>query len=122
MSRAAHLQAGAAAEDAALDYLRKQGLALVARNFRCRYGELDLIMRDETTLVFVEVRFRRSNAFGGAFASIDAAKQHKLTRTAECYLARQSRHTYVYDGCRFDAVAVRPAGRSFHFDWLPNAF
>lgn len=120
MSRAAHLQAGAAAEDAALDYLRKQGLVLVERNFRCRYGELDLIMRDETTLVFVEVRFRRSDAFGGAFGSIDEAKQRKLTRAAECYLARQSQH--VYDACRFDAVAVRPAGRGLHFDWLADAF
>ena len=120
MSRAAHLRAGAAAEDGAFAYLRRQGLVPVTRNYRCRYGELDLIMRDKETLVFVEVRFRSSGAWVEAFDSIDEAKQRKLTLAAECYLAAHPQ--LDYDACRFDAVAVRPAARGLHFDWLPDAF
>lgn len=107
---------GSAAEEQAQRYLEKQGLRTVARNVRGRFGELDLIMRHEQSLVFVEVRYRRSSRFGGAIASVDAKKQRKLIATAQAYLQQ-----HPHDGpCRFDVVALdsRPNG----VEWLQNAF
>ena len=78
---------GAQAEQLAAQFLQCQGLKLVQRNYRCRYGEIDLILHDGNTLVFAEVRLRSRNDFGGAAASINAAKQAKLVRTAQHYLA-----------------------------------
>lgn len=113
--------AGAAAEDAALSYLRTQGLTLLERNFRvargpgARGGEIDLVMRDrDGTLVFVEVRSRSSSRFGGAAASVAPAKQRALVFAAQCYLARLR----VVPACRFDVVAVEGAG----WRWLRGAF
>lgn len=108
---------GALAEQWAERYLQRQGLKPVARNYRSRFGEIDLIMRDGTTLVFVEVRLRRNGAFGGAAASIDAHKQQRLVRTAQQYLAALSQ----LPPCRFDAVLMDDAeGRNVQ--WLRNAF
>jgi putative endonuclease len=105
---------GAAAEQLAADYLTRQGLGLVTRNYRCRGGEIDLIMRDGATLVFVEVRARMRDDFGGAAASITAAKQARIILAARHYLAR-----YRVDApCRFDAVLLQ-AGR---LQWLRAAF
>ena len=78
---------GSDAEQIAAAHLQKQGLVLVAQNYRCRFGEIDLILNDQNTLVFVEVRMRSSEAFGGAAASITAAKQAKLLLAARHYLA-----------------------------------
>ena len=78
---------GALAEQHAARYLQQQGLKPVAQNYRSRFGEIDLIMQDGATLVFVEVRLRRSANFGGAAASIDARKQQRIIRTAQQYLA-----------------------------------
>ncbi|MCB1770374.1 MAG: YraN family protein, partial [Candidatus Competibacteraceae bacterium] len=80
---------GAVAEDLALGYLQEQGLALVTRNFRCRTGELDLIMRDGEYLVFVEVRSRRYARYGTPAESVTRTKQQKLLRAAAFYLQRQ---------------------------------
>ena len=93
---------GAAAEARALAFLQQQGLTLVEQNFSCRWGEIDLILRDQETLVFVEVRQRSSARFGGAAASVSAGKQAKLWRTAEVYLQRIRRITV----CRFDLIAI----------------
>ena len=93
---------GRQAEDRALDYLQQQGLSLVVRNYACRFGEIDLVMRERQCLVFVEVRLRRSAHFGGAAASVDHAKQHRLWRTAEHYLMRHAQRP----ACRFDLVAI----------------
>lgn len=108
------MPSGAAAEDQAADYLQRQGLRLLARNWRCRLGELDLIMRDGETLVFVEVRSRASAAFGGAGASITPAKQAKLIRAAEHFLLRQAHR----GACRFDAILIE----GDKLQWLRNAF
>jgi putative endonuclease len=107
---------GAAAEVLAAAFLQQQGLTLVARNYRCRFGEIDLIARDGATLVFVEVRMRSSERFGGAAASITAAKKKKLLRTARHYLARATRTP----ACRFDALLLN--GRNDSIEWLKNAF
>ncbi|UGQ46461.1 YraN family protein [Massilia endophytica] len=102
MPRTSQQEQGQRSEDAALDHLRLQGLQLVERNFRCKVGELDLIMRDRTHLVFVEVRHRRSRTYGGAAASITPAKQKRLLRAAQFYLMRFSQ----LPPCRFDVVAL----------------
>lgn len=93
---------GNQAEDRALAYLQRQGLDLVVRNYRCRFGEIDLVMRDAALLVFVEVRQRSSARYGGAAASVGSVKQQRLWRTAEHYLLR-FRHP---PACRFDLVAI----------------
>lgn len=105
---------GAAAEQAAADYLVQQGLRLVARNFHCRGGEIDLVMRDGATLVFVEVRARSRADFGGAAASITAIKQARIILAARHYLALHK----VDAPCRFDVVLLQ-AGR---LQWLRAAF
>jgi putative endonuclease len=95
-------RSGSEAEDLAAAHLEAQGLSIVARNFRCRMGEIDLIAREGEVLVFVEVRLRRNKAFGGAAASIDHAKQHKLVATAQFYLAGRK----TQPRCRFDAILL----------------
>ncbi len=94
--------AGARAEALAADFLAARGLAIVARNFRCRRGEIDVIARDGDTLVFVEVRLRSPGGFGDAAASITAAKRARIAAAALFYLARLSRTP----SCRFDAVLL----------------
>jgi putative endonuclease len=107
---------GRHAEDVAAAFLQRRGLTIVARNYRCRFGEIDLIARDGKTLVFIEVRMRTSNAFGGAAASITATKRGKLMRTARHYLSAAARAP----ACRFDALLVNGADNSI--EWLKNAF
>lgn len=105
---------GAHAEDRALRHLQERGLTLVERNFRCRLGEVDLIMREDDTLVFVEVRQRRSTRYGGAAASIDSAKQAKIIRAAQAYLLR-----FVHwPPCRFDVVTFDGVAA----EWIKGAF
>jgi putative endonuclease len=108
------MQRGKAAEDRAAAYLEGRGLRLVARNWRCRGGEIDLILDDRGCLVFVEVRARRGAAFGGAAASITATKQARLVRAARLYLAGRSRPP----PCRFDAVLIE----GDELTWLKDAF
>ena len=95
--------AGASAEALAADYLLRHGLTIVERNFRTRFGEIDLIARDGRTLVFVEVRLRRSARFGGAVESITARKRARLVAAANGYLLRIGR----LPPCRFDAILMR---------------
>lgn len=112
---------GQAAEKAALDYLNHRGLRLVSRNFCCRHGEIDLIMTQENTLVFVEVRYRKHDSHGSAAESVVKRKQRKLAITAQYYLQRYQSQPC----CRFDVIAVRPAKNNsslLHFDWIKNAF
>ena len=106
---------GRDAEDAALAWLTARGCRLETRNYRSRFGEIDLIVREGATLVFVEVRKRSRHDFGGAAASITASKQAKLLTTARQYLAQLGREV----PCRFDAVLIDGAG---HIEWLRNAF
>jgi putative endonuclease len=104
---------GAAAEALAAEFLAARGLAILARNYRCRSGEIDLIARDRETLVFVEVRLRSSAAFGGAAASITAAKRQRIARAARHYLATLGREP----PCRFDAILL-DALDSQHIEWM----
>lgn len=113
--KAAHLLRGERAEDKALDYLSKQGLKPVCRNFRCKHGELDLIMTDQNALVFVEVRFRSSDKFGSALESVTHKKQQRIIAAAQTYLSRQQSDGPV----RFDVVALSGDGS---IQWVKNAF
>jgi putative endonuclease len=106
---------GTEAELAAQDFLQQQGLQALARNHRCRGGEIDLVMRDRDTLVFVEVRLRRNPNFGGALASVDQRKQRRLGLAAQHYLQR-----HRWDGpCRFDVIGLDARGQC---QWVKNAF
>ena len=108
---------GAQAEQQAVLYLQQQGLKLVERNHRSRFGEIDLIMQDGTTLVFVEVRLRNRAEYGGAAASIDVRKQQRIIRTAQLYLAGLGH----VPPCRFDAVLMDEADGK-QLQWLKHAF
>lgn len=107
---------GDAAEALAAAFLRERGFVITERNYRCRFGEIDLIAREGTTLVFVEVRQRRTDDYGGAAASITAAKRARLVAAARHYLARQKH----LPSCRFDAVLIR--GEPPEIEWIRNAF
>jgi putative endonuclease len=113
-------QAGLAGEAAALAYLENAGLQLVVRNFRCKAGEIDLVMLESSTLVLVEVRYRGSDQFGGAAASVTWQKQRRLATAAEYLLrARQDLRRYP---ARFDVVAISPDADGRKVDWIRAAF
>ena len=108
---------GVLAELWAADYLQQQGLKLLEQNYRGRFGEIDLIMQDGATLVFIEVRLRKNADFGGAAASIDTRKQQRIIRTSQQYLSGLA-HT---PACRFDAVLLGDV-QGTNAQWLKNAF
>ena len=103
---------GRLGEDRALSHLQQQGLALVERNFLCKVGEIDLIMRQRGGLVFVEVRRRAASGFGGAAASVTPAKRRRLVNAAQYYLLRYPSPP----PCRFDLVAIDDETLS----WIQN--
>jgi putative endonuclease len=107
---------GVEAEAMAAAFLEHNGLKILARNYRCRLGEIDLVAREGDTTVFVEVRSRRSSAFGGAAASITAAKRQRLLKAARHYISRQR----ALPQCRFDALLIQ--GEPPCIEWLRNAF
>lgn len=117
---AKHLQLGQQAEARAHRYLRKQGLLLVTKNYRSPYGEIDLIMRQQETLVFVEVRYRRSSSFGMAAETVDWRKQKKLRATAEHYLQNNTKSRNR--PCRFDVVSLSGNYKNGTIDWYTDAF
>jgi len=113
-------QIGKQAEADACDYLQRQGLTLVERNYLCKRGEIDLIMQHKQTTIFVEVRYRRSNRFGSSAESVDWRKQAKLLATAEHYLQQHPRA--AQNACRFDVVALTTENKQQHIDWIVDAF
>ena len=115
-------QIGKLAEHEAARYLKSHGLTVVGENFSCKLGEIDLIMTaGKRTLVFIEVRYRRDQAFGSALDTVTASKQSKLRRTAAYFL--QTHPRYQHFNCRFDVVGINSkhpgAGQIV---WIPNAF
>lgn len=107
---------GGQAEQLAAAYLDQQGLKLVTNNYQCRFGEIDLVMREGKTLVFVEVRLRSNADFGGAAMSITTSKQQRLARTAEYYLQQHGE-----SACRFDAILMSAMDMG-NIEWIKNAF
>lgn len=104
---------GQAGEERAFAYLLEQGLTPVERNFRCKGGEIDLIMQDGKVLVFVEVRKRAGDSYGGAAASITTRKQARLILAAQVFLQRHA----MPPPCRFDVIAIDGE----RMTWLKNA-
>jgi putative endonuclease len=97
------VQAGASSEDRAAAFLLRHGYRIVERNFRCKVGELDIVARDGETLVFVEVRSRRSDQYGSALDAVGVRKQQKVSRVAMLYIAWKRPR---FDQARFDVVAI----------------
>ncbi|MDD1968796.1 YraN family protein [Pseudomonas sp. NPDC090203] len=113
--------AGREAEAHALQHLQQQGLQLITQNWSCKRGELDLVMLDGDTVVFVEVRYRRHASFGGAMESVDVRKQEKLTLAAQWFL--QTEPKWADSPCRFDVVAINgEPGAGPVTNWVQNAF
>jgi putative endonuclease len=111
---------GASVEAAAHAHLRRAGLAPVATNAGYRVGELDLVMRDGATLVFIEVRYRADDRFGGGAASITAAKRRRLVRAASLFLAAHPR--WADSPCRFDVVDASGDVGTPTLNWIRDAF
>lgn len=113
---------GLRAEDAAAAYLRAQGARILLRNYRCRCGELDIVAGlGDSELAIVEVRTRSSSAYGGAAASIDAAKRQRLIRAASYLL--QQRKDLARLRARFDVIVVSdPCGDAPQIEWIKHAF
>lgn len=111
-------ETGLLAEQKALDYLIKHGLKLVLRNYSCRVGEIDLIMRNGAYLVFIEVRYRSSMSYGGGIASVTYAKRQKIVKTSTHYMMKHK----IYDKfpIRFDVIGID--GKSGAITWIKDAF
>ena len=117
---APHLRRGRAAEDLAAAHLAAHGLHILTRNYRVAGGEIDLIARHGSELVFVEVRSRRSAAFGSAAESVTPAKRRRILLAAQHYLMSLGQRTPP--PCRFDIVSITGAVDAGHLDWLRDAF
>jgi putative endonuclease len=112
---------GRSAEDIAAEHLQREGLEVVARNYRRRNGELDIVARMGDVLAIVEVRTRSSNSFGSAAESIDGWKRHKIVRCAE-QLLQQEKHLARLR-VRFDVIVVYDAGGGEpRIEWIKHAF
>ena len=101
-------------------YLLARGLKLVARNFRCRLGELDLVMEDGATLVFVEVRYRQSARYGSPLESVTERKRGRVIKAAEWFLGGAPE--YGDRPCRFDAIGITGEKDPLAIDWIKDAF
>ena len=106
-------------EDLACKHLCKQGLKLLTRNYHCRRGEIDLVMRDKESLVFVEVRYRRQSRYGSASESVNWHKQQRLIAAAEHYLLHEFK---TQPAARFDVIAISGIEGHIELEWIHNAF
>lgn len=112
---------GQATEAFALQYLTQHGLVFIDKNVHCRQGEIDLIMKDQETFVFIEVKFRKNNHFGGAIAAISKAKQQKIKHCVAFFLHKMKLNEYNTP-CRFDVIALEGDINQPQITWLKNAF
>ena len=115
-----HLWRGNKAEKTAEKYLLSQGRRALSRNYRCRAGEIDLLMRDADTLVFVEVRYRSNPYFGTAVESITCRKIKRIRKTAEHFLQTHSNLAHLY--VRFDVIAISAQSTGQEVLWIKDAF
>ena len=117
---AQHIQIGQNAERIAQRYLEKRGLRLIAANYRCRYGELDLVMKQHHTLVMIEIRYRRDSRFMLPEESIDPAKRKRITLAAMRFIQRHPR--FQTWPVRFDVVCLSGPLDNSGINWIPGAF
>jgi putative endonuclease len=115
-----NIEKGKKAEDLAITFLQKQGLLLLTRNYRCKLGEIDLIMKERSCLVFVEVRFRNNRTYGMSIETISISKQKRMIHTALYFL--KSHHLLDKIPCRFDVVAIQKMEGKNTIEWVKNAF
>jgi|WetSurMetagenome_2_1015567.scaffolds.fasta_scaffold155281_2 putative endonuclease len=108
---------GQKAEQKARTYLISQGLQLIVTNYRCKYGEIDLIMLDVDVYVFVEVRCHKDEGYGNSIDSVTKSKQRRIIKAAKSYLQQEQLYDKV--SCRFDVIAVQTDGT---MEWIKNAF
>ncbi len=117
-------QVGQQAEERALQFLLNEGFQLVAQNFHCQFGEVDLIVFKNELLLFVEVRQRKASVFGSAAASVTASKQRKISQAAAIFL--QSHPQFELFDCRFDVIAIDVSNRwtdkISNMNWIEGAF
>jgi putative endonuclease len=111
---------GRDAESLACHYLQVQGLELIERNYQRRPGEIDLIMADSDSLVFVEVRYRRHACFGSGAESVNHRKQAKITACAQLYL--QAHPEMAARPCRFDVISISGEAGDPAVEWIQDAF
>lgn len=110
---------GKAGEEAAVRYLCQRGYQILEQNYRCRFGEIDLIARDGRTLVFIEVKTRRSQKFGPAAAAVTLEKQRHLVKASQLYLIQRGK---AYELCRFDVVAIELDAQTPRIELIKDAF
>ncbi len=101
-------------------YLQTQGLSFIEQNYHSRFGEIDLIMREQNTLCFIEVKFRKNQDFGGAANAIPYQKQQKIIKTAQIFINENRK--FKRQAIRFDALMLQQYGEDTSIDWIPNAF
>ncbi len=119
-NRAWRSRKGSRYEELALEWLHARGMKLVQRNYRCKLGEIDLVMRERELLVFVEVRCRGSSSLVAACETVDPRKQQKLLRTARHFLLCNQQLADM--PCRFDVLGISTRGDRTDFEWIRNAF
>lgn len=102
-------------------YLLAQGLEIVTQNFNCRLGEIDIIAKSADCFIFIEVKFRHQNQFGGAISAVSATKQEKIKKSARIYLQQQQLNEYN-TACRFDVIALDGDRKQPQITWVTNAF
>ncbi|MFW2439205.1 MAG: YraN family protein [Arenicellales bacterium] len=115
-----HLRRGNKAEALAEKYLINQGLNTIKCNYRCKAGEIDMLMQDGDTLVFIEVRYRSNPFFGTAAESITRQKIHRIRKTAEHFLLTHKQYTHLFK--RFDVIAISAQTDKQEFLWIKDAF
>ncbi len=107
-------------EDVAFNFLKKKQLINIKRNYNCKLGEIDIIMTDKDTLVFIEVKYRKNSDWVSAAESVTKAKQKKIIRSAQLYLLQNKK--YDNWNCRFDVVSIQGDKQNPEIDWIENAF
>ena len=107
-------------EKLAAQQLVRQGLKIVTENYLCKMGEIDIIARDNQDLVFIEVRYRKSEAYGGSIASVDKKKQKRVVLAASHYLQKHKLTNKV--ACRFDVFAITGSLNQLRYNWIKGAF
>jgi len=110
---------GRTGEDAAVQYLLQRGYCILERNYRCRFGEIDLVARDGDTLTFIEVKTRRSRTFGPAAAAVTHTKQRHLIKASQMYMVQHGKRD---DLCRFDVVTIDMDGQESRIELIKDAF
>jgi putative endonuclease len=111
---------GAELEKFASDELVKKGLEIVTYNYLCKMGEIDIIAKDHSDLVFIEVRYRKNNLFGGAVTSVDYKKQKRIINAAQHYLQKHKLTNKM--ACRFDVFAITGNLNQIEYNWIKAAF